>query len=268
MYLINQLCNLLMPAEWMLTQALSVRLCCKSQSETPWLSLRASSSMFSWFYCPGITEGLHTGLTFWCSVGVFRRHPPEDMEDLVPRLSSVAAEIETPGQSPRSGVTSPSAGILQSGDSFTRAFMHQARRLRTAVLHQTASAPPLMFQHAQHVLLLTEEGATSCWTVSCAEHPAARPGIRAAREPARLCRQSAEGGAGIWMPSCALQVNFSDVAHNPSLARAARAELDGRPPAHSAFTQSSDLQAGRPHDAEVSSTLPAYNRQLHQLTCA
>lgn len=51
--------------------------------------------------------------------------------------------------------------------------------------------------------------------------------------------------------ACALQVNFSDVAHNPKLARAARAELDGRSPAPTAFTQSSDLQAGRPHDAEV-----------------
>ncbi len=58
------------------------------------------------------------------------------MDDVVPRLSSVAAEIETPGQSPRSGLASPNAGILQSGDSFTKAFMHQARRLRTAVLHQ------------------------------------------------------------------------------------------------------------------------------------
>ena len=78
-----------------------------------------------------------------CSVGVFRRHPPEDMEDMVPRLSSVAAEIETPGQSPRSGLASPHSGILQSGDSFTKAFMHQARRLRTAVLHQKVGNVPL-----------------------------------------------------------------------------------------------------------------------------
>lgn len=63
-----------------------------------------------------------------------------------------------------------------------------------------------------------------------------------------------DGGPGIWMPLCALQVNFSDVAHNPSLARAARAELNGRPPADNAFAQSSTLLAGRPHDAEVSST--------------
>ena len=78
-----------------------------------------------------------------CSVGVFRRHPPEDMEDMVPRLSSVAAEIETPGQSPRSGLASPHSGILQSRDSFTKAFMHQARRLRTAVLHQKVGNVPL-----------------------------------------------------------------------------------------------------------------------------
>ena len=79
-----------------------------------------------------------------CSVGVFRRHPPEDMDDVVPRLSSVAAEIETPGQSPRSGLASPHTGILQSGDSFTKAFMHQARRLRTAVLHQKVGTVPCL----------------------------------------------------------------------------------------------------------------------------
>ena len=76
-----------------------------------------------------------------CSVGVFRRHPPEDMEDAVPRLRSVAAEIETPGASPRSAATSPSSDPHHSGDSFTQAFMHQARRLRSAVLDQKVPAP-------------------------------------------------------------------------------------------------------------------------------
>ena len=62
------------------------------------------------------------------------------MEDAPPRLRSVAAEIETPAQSPRSGATSPGAGAPPSGDSFTRAFMHQARRLRGVVLNQKASS--------------------------------------------------------------------------------------------------------------------------------
>lgn len=83
-------------------------------------------------------DALHHGLKIYtaciaCSVGAFRRHPPEDMEDMVPRLRSVAAEIETPRQSPRSGVTSPNS---DSGDSFTKSFMHQARRFRSAVLNQ------------------------------------------------------------------------------------------------------------------------------------
>lgn len=78
---------------------------------------------------------------------------------MVPRLSVVAAEIETPGQSPRSGVASPNAGILQSGDSFTKAFMHQARRLRTAVLHQRVGRSASHVQHAQHALLLAKAGS-------------------------------------------------------------------------------------------------------------
>ncbi len=75
-----------------------------------------------------------------CSVGVFRRHPPEDMEDGVPCIRSVAAEIETPGASPCSAAASPSSGPHQSGDFFTQAFMHQARRLRSAVLNQKVPA--------------------------------------------------------------------------------------------------------------------------------
>ena len=63
------------------------------------------------------------------------------MEDAAPCLRSVAAEIETPAQSPRSGAASPSAGAAPSGDSFTRAFMHQARRLRGVVLNQKARTP-------------------------------------------------------------------------------------------------------------------------------
>ena len=63
------------------------------------------------------------------------------MEDAVPPLRSVAAEIETPAQSPRSGAASPAAGAPPSGDSFTRAFMHQARRLRGVVLNQKARSP-------------------------------------------------------------------------------------------------------------------------------
>ncbi len=103
--------------------------------------------MLSWLPCTTVKA------LSGCSVGVFRRHPPEDMDDVVPRLSSVAAEIETPGQSPRSGLASPNAGILQSGDSFTKAFMHQARRLRTAVLHQKVGALHLISAHAFQVLL-------------------------------------------------------------------------------------------------------------------
>ena len=61
---------------------------------------------------------------------------------MVPRLSSVAAEIETPGQSPRSGLASPNSAILQSGDSFTKAFLHQARRFKSAVLHPKVGALP------------------------------------------------------------------------------------------------------------------------------
>ena len=66
------------------------------------------------------------------------------MEDAVPRLRSVAAEIETPAQSPRSRAASPGANAgapPSGGDSFTRAFMHQARRLRGVVLNQKARSP-------------------------------------------------------------------------------------------------------------------------------
>ena len=76
--------------------------------------------------------------------------------------------------------------------------------------------------------------------------------LSAGRSAPRDC----QCGAIVLTCFCALQVNFSDVAHNPSLARAARAELDGRSPAHNAFTQSGSLQAGRPHDAEVLSGVP------------
>ena len=61
-----------------------------------------------------------------------RRHPPEAMEDSLPALRVVAAEIETPGQSPRGDIMSPSS----SGDSFGKALMHQAMRLKTAMLNQ------------------------------------------------------------------------------------------------------------------------------------
>ena len=51
----------------------------------------------------------------------------------------------------------------------------------------------------------------------------------------------------------AMQVNFSDVAQNPRLARAARAELDGHAPGQNAFISNSNVSASRPHDAEVPS---------------
>ncbi len=67
-----------------------------------------------------------------CRVSEVRRHPPEAMEDSLPSLRVVAAEIETPGQSPRGDALSPST----SGDSFGKALMHQAMRLKTAMLNQ------------------------------------------------------------------------------------------------------------------------------------
>ena len=94
-----------------------------------------------------------------CSVGVFRRHPPEDMEDVVPRLSSVAAEIETPGQSPRSGLASPNAGILHSGDSFSKAFLHQARRFKSAVLNQKVGTLSFYRRCAQNLRAFRARGS-------------------------------------------------------------------------------------------------------------
>ena len=54
------------------------------------------------------------------------------MEDSLPTLRVVAAEIETAGHSPRGDTLSPST----SGDSFGKALMHQAMRLKSAMLNQ------------------------------------------------------------------------------------------------------------------------------------
>ena len=56
---------------------------------------------------------------------------------------------------------------------------------------------------------------------------------------------------GLLRTLAAVQVNFSDVAQNPRLARAARAELDGHAPGPNAFAGNNNASASRPHDAEV-----------------
>ncbi|BDA42713.1 hypothetical protein COCOBI_03-6060 [Coccomyxa sp. Obi] len=102
-----------------------------------------------------VAEGIREAIESRLRVSEVRRHPPEAMDESLPALRVVAAEIETPGQSPRGDIMSPST----SGDSFGKALMHQAMRLKTAMLNQ--------------------------------------------------------------------KVNFMDIARNPGLAKAAKAELDG-----------------------------------------
>ncbi len=77
-------------------------------------------------------------------VSEVRRHPPEGMEESLPALRVVAAEIETPGQSPRGDLASPSS----SGDSFGKALMHQAMRLKTAMLNQKVFLQTSLAGHA------------------------------------------------------------------------------------------------------------------------
>lgn len=76
------------------------------------------------------------------------------MEDSLPALRVVAAEIETPGQSPRGDILSPSS----SGDSFGKALMHQAMRLKTAMLNQKVL---LMIRPDQ--LDMLAHCQVSCW---------------------------------------------------------------------------------------------------------
>lgn len=161
---------------------------------------------------------------------------------MVPRLRSVAAEIETPGQSPRSGIASPSSDALSSGESFSRAFLHQARRLRNVVLHQKAR--PL---HA--TLFCSYSGRF--WQQSSEDCTSSLFSFR--------CCVACQGLGGntfaaMLTETYALQVSFQDVAQNPRLAKAARAELDGHQPGPNAFAHSSEGPPSRPHDGEVCSS--------------
>ena len=73
-----------------------------------------------------------------CSVNEVRKHPPDAMEEPLPGLRVVSAEIETPAGSPREDGASPLAA--KSGDSLGRVLRTQAARLKHAVMSQ--KVPP------------------------------------------------------------------------------------------------------------------------------
>jgi hypothetical protein len=83
------------------------------------------------------------------------KHPPDAMEEKFPSLRVVSAEIETPGQSPRGAIASPSS-VMQSGDSIGKAFMHQAMRLKNVVMNQKVGFTMIFkLEHAVRVAYLT-----------------------------------------------------------------------------------------------------------------
>lgn len=149
------------------------------------------------------------------------------MEDKLPDLRVVSAEIETSGQSPRGDLASPSSGVVHSGDSFGKALMHQAKRLKNVMMNQRVRYSP----HRSFLLI-------PCCSDNGVQHQLAG----STRLTLTTCRGDDFANGG--------QVNFMDVAKHPRLAKAARAELDGHGSSASGGLGSPSFEV-RPHDAEV-----------------
>lgn len=88
------------------------------------------------------------------SIWEVRRHPPDAMEEKLPGLRVVSAEIETPGHSPRNGgLASPNLAPAHSGDSFTAALRHHASRLKHAVMSQRVGVRGCLPLHAWSICM-------------------------------------------------------------------------------------------------------------------
>lgn len=173
------------------------------------------------------------------SIWEVRRHPPDAMEEKLPGLRVVSAEIETPGHSPRNDA-SPSLAPAHSGDFFTAALRHHASRLRHAVMSQRVCA-----KYSATCLRMCDPH----WFTQ--HHPVGNPlGHKPAQDPY---------ARGLRGTDHFLQVNFMDVARNPKLAKAARAELAG-----GSAAGASPIAGAGAHSAEVrlSSTCPSISRSL------